>query len=239
MSLSIQGEHARLLESILGLADPEYREGSLMVAPTEQVVHGARVPDLRRLAKRWRRGHREAAPDEILALVESLWDGESRDERALGLEILFLYPLIVADLKRRHFDRWRADIDNWGVCDFLATRILGSWAAASPEKRLRYLEELVGDPEVWSRRLGLVASVRLNHDSDAYGEWTLAQVDCVLDERDPMITKAVSWVLRTMTKFDTEAIRSYVESRADRMAAQPRREVRNKLHTGRKSGRTG
>lgn len=231
-------EHRELLGEIERNSDPEYRLGSLMVAPTTQRVHGIRTPDNRRLARAWRRDHPEANPDLVFALVESLWNGESRDERILGLEILFLHPEIVNGLSRDVFDRWRLDIDNWGVCDFLATRILGPWVENVPADRLRYLEMLVGDSHLFSRRLGLVSSVHLNRDGTEYGEWTLGQVDRVIDERDPMITKAVSWALRQMVKHQPSAVEAYVESRADRMAALPRREVRNKLKTGRKSGRT-
>jgi len=84
---------------------------------------------------------------------------------------------------------------------------------------------------------GLVASVHLNSGGTEYGEWTLGQVDRLIDERDPMITKAVSWSLRQMIKHQASDVETYVDSRADRMAALPRREVRNKLNTGRKSGR--
>jgi len=62
-------------------------------------------------------------------------------------------------------------------------------------------------------------------------------VDRLLDERDPMITKAISWSLRQMTRHQASLVEAYVDSRADRLAALPRREVRNKLRTGRKSGR--
>jgi 3-methyladenine DNA glycosylase AlkD len=141
-------------------------------------------------------------------------------------------------MTRDHFDRWRPEIDNWGVCDFLATRILGPWSEADPDRRLPYLERLVGDPHLYSRRLGLVASVHLNRDGTSHGKWTLAQVDRLLDERDPMITKAISWSLRQMTKHQSAEVEAYLESRGERIAALARREVRNKLRTGRKSGRT-
>lgn len=233
----VQEWHAELLSAIESLADPAYREGSLMVAPTAQRVHGIRTPDNRRLAREWRRAHRDVDPAVVLSLVEVLWNAESRDERALGLEILNLHPDLVRDLEVARFDRWRLDIDNWGVCDFLGTRILGPWVETEPEDRLKYLEHLVGDPHLYSRRLGLVASVYLNTGGTQYGEWTLSQVDSLIDERDPMITKAISWSLRQMTRHQASIVEAYVDSRADRMAALPRREVRNKLRTGRKSGR--
>ncbi len=233
----VQEWHAELLSAIESLADPAYREGSLMVAPTAQRVHGIRTPDNRRLAREWRRAHRDVDQAVVLSLVEVLWNAESRDERALGLEILNLHPDLVRDLEVARFDRWRLDIDNWGVCDFLGTRILGPWVEAEPEDRLRYLEQLVGDAHLYSRRLGLVASVYLNTGGTEYGEWTLSQVDRLIDERDPMITKAISWSLRQMTRHQASIVEAYVDRRADRMAALPRREVRNKLRTGRKSGR--
>ncbi|MCK5483935.1 MAG: DNA alkylation repair protein [Gemmatimonadetes bacterium] len=235
---SVREWHEKLLSEIERLADPAYREGSLMVAPTAQRVHGIRTPDNRRLARTWRRAHRETDPELVLSLVESLWNAESRDERALGLEILYLHPDIVRDLAPARFDRWCLDIDNWGVCDFVGTRILGPWVEADSVSRLAYLEELVGDPHLYSRRLGLVASVHLNRNGTEFGEWTLKQVDRLIDERDPMITKAISWSLRQMTRHQSSIVDAYVESRADRMAALPRREVRNKLSTGRKSGRS-
>ena len=190
------------------------------------------------MARAWHRANRGVEPNLTLSLIDSLWHGESRDERVLGLEILHLHPKIVRDLGRDRFERWRLDIDNWGVCDFLATRILGSWAEAAPEARLAYLEDLIGDPHLFSRRLGLVSSVHLNRAGSTYGVWTLRQIDRLLDERDPMITKAVSWALRQMIKHQAAEVRAYVESRGERLAALPRREVRNKLKTGRKSGRT-
>ena len=230
--------HEELLSEIRCLADPAYRKGSLMVAPTAQRVHGIRTPDNRRLARTWRRTHSGTDARLVVALAGSLWDGESRDERMLGLEILYLYPDIVHGLKRDVFDQWRPRIDNWGVCDFVATRILGPWVAAAPEGRLGYLEQLVGDPHLYSRRLGLVASVHLNRDGSSFGAWTLRQVDRLIDERDPMITKAISWSLRQMTKHQAADVEAYLETRGERIAALPRREVRNKLRTGRKSGRT-
>jgi 3-methyladenine DNA glycosylase AlkD len=226
-----------LLAGIREKADPAYRDGSLTVAPTRQRVHGVRTPDSRRLAKAWRREHSEAVPEEVLALVDSLWEGDSRDERVLGLEILVLHPGVIRGLTREWFDRRRPDIDNWGVCDFLAVRILGPWTEAAPDERLPYLESLVGDSRVYSRRLGLVASVHLNREGPGFGCWTLEQVDRLLDEREPMVTKAISWVLRQMTRHQADEVALYVESRGERLAALPRREVLNKLRTGRKNGR--
>lgn len=231
-------EHMALLVRLADLADPAYREGSLMVAPTRQRVHGVRTPASRKLAREWVRSDPDRTDTETLAVIEALWNGESRDERALGLEILCQRPDIVAGLRRSDFDRWRRDIDNWAIGDFLGYRILGPWVIVGQE-RLGYLDRLIGSRDVWSRRLALTATVHLSRESGDYAQATLALVDRVVDEREVMITKAVSWALRAMTDRHPADVAGYLESRGDRIAAAARREVRNKLNTGRKDGRSG
>lgn len=231
----IAAEHAALLGQLRRLADPGHRTGSLRVAPTAQSVLGVRTPASRSLARTWFREHPGWPAEATLALAASLWSGHSRDERALALEILCLHPDLVDGLDRSRLDRWRSDVDNWGICDFLGFAILGRWLLAVPGRR-SYLDELIEDSDLWSRRLALVATVRLNREDDAYADITLRLVDRVVDEREPMITKAVSWALREMIRRHPDRVADYLDRRGDRLAAIARREVRNKLRTGRKRG---
>ena len=60
----------------------------------------------------------------------------------------------------------------------------------------------------------------------------------VKDERHPMITKAVSWALRELTKTHRDNVAGYVEKNRDILAPHITREVSNKLKTGLKSGKT-
>jgi 3-methyladenine DNA glycosylase AlkD len=115
---------------------------------------------------------------------------------------------------------------------------LGLWVLADPDNRLGYLEELIADEDVWSRRLPLVATTRINRGDMGFTApgLTLRLVDRVKDERHPMITKAVSWVLREMTKKHREQVAVYLEENGDVLASHVVREVNNKLRTGLKSG---
>ena len=53
-----------------------------------------------------------------------------------------------------------------------------------------------------------------------------------------MITKAVSWALRTMIKLYPDRVAAYLDDNGDVLPGHAVREVRNKLETGLKSGRT-
>lgn len=53
-----------------------------------------------------------------------------------------------------------------------------------------------------------------------------------------MITKAVSWALREMTKLHSDLVGAYLEKNREVLAAHVVCEVNNKLRTGLKSGKT-
>lgn len=52
-----------------------------------------------------------------------------------------------------------------------------------------------------------------------------------------MVVKALSWALRELAKGEPAAVRDYLSAQGDGLAAQVRREVRNKRETGLKNPR--
>ena len=95
--------------------------------------------------------------------------------------------------------------------------------------------------DLWWRRAALVPTTGLNNKSrggrgDAAR--TLAIVEMLIDDREDMIVKAVSWALRMLAPWEPAAVRSFTETHGDRIAACAKREVRNKLETGYENPRT-
>ena len=92
----------------------------------------------------------------------------------------------------------------------------------------------------WWRRAALVSTVPLNNKSQG-GEgdtYRTLQVCRLLErDRDPMVTKAMSWALRELSKRDPRAVREYLAARRDVLPAIVLREVTNKLRTGVKNPR--
>jgi len=210
--MDIETERQQLLEHIRQYADPEYQVTVSRMVPTGLKVYGLRVPQLRDIARAWGRAHQQIARDDLAALVDSLWNGESREERMLFTYLLEHYKLLVPDLTRADFERWRRGLDNWEMTDGLGW-VLALWLLGDPDTRLDYLGELIADEDVWSRRLALVATTPINrgHTGFTIPDLTLELVDRVKEERHPMITKAVSWALREMTKSHPNRVAAYLE----------------------------
>lgn len=236
---NLEIERQGFLDQIKGYVDSKYQAGTSMAVPTSLKVYGVRVPQLRQIARDWQRAHKGMTCEDLMALVEALWGGESREERMLALYLLQRYKRWIPDLTWAHFERWRRGLDNWEMTDGLGVRTLGPWLLAEPEARLDHLWGLIADEDLWSRRLALVATVWLNrgYGGLSFPDLTLGLIDRVKEERHPMIAKAISWALREMIKTHPDRVGAYVQANQDVLAASIVREVNNKLRTGLKSGK--
>jgi 3-methyladenine DNA glycosylase AlkD len=67
---------------------------------------------------------------------------------------------------------------------------------------------------------------------------TLTICDMLVEDRDDMVVKALSWALRELSKRDPEAVRKFMEENKRRLAPRVTREVNNKLQTGLKNPRS-
>lgn len=107
----------------------------------------------------------------------------------------------------------------------LSERLIHSWARSKDR---------------WWRRAALVSTVPLNNKArGGTGDTrrTLEVCDLLIDDRDDMVVKAVSWALRELAKSDPDAVREFLNRNRGHLAARVIREVDNKLSTGLKNPR--
>jgi 3-methyladenine DNA glycosylase AlkD len=137
----------------------------------------------------------------------------------------------------------------WGACSCTSTGT--SWGSVDSFARTlsgpAWLHRQVADGVIhgwarsedrWWRRAALVSTVALNvRSKGGYGdvERTLAVCRMLVDDRDDMVVKAMSWALRELVVHDPEAVRAFLDEQGDTLAARARREVQNKLDTGLKN----
>jgi 3-methyladenine DNA glycosylase AlkD len=95
-------------------------------------------------------------------------------------------------------------------------------------------------PDRWWRRAALVSTVALNvrsHGGPGDIPRTLAICRLLVSDHDDMVVKAMSWALRELVVHDPAAVQAFLDEHDQVLAARVKREVRNKLATGLKSGR--
>jgi len=197
---------------------------------------------MRGAAKAWLAANkRTAAPAEVLGVIDSLFGGETHEEKTLAALMLGYAKAARAAARPADLDRWLGQVNGWAEVDALCQNVF------QPEDFARdwpawkaLLEALRADANINKRRASLVllnAPVRYS-DKARYADLAFATIEALKAERPVLITKAVSWLLRSLTLRHRSGVSAYLEANAASLPAIAVRETRVKLATGTKSGRS-
>lgn len=222
MTSSSRAPLERLRSELRELAEPQVRAQLVRVlspADDDELL-GVRVPVLRELARRYR-GLRT---EEVDALLRS----RVHDERFAGLLVLAEQMRLARGSRERgalvDFYLARTDcVDNWDLVDGSAPVVLGKWLLEESQDVLdEVLGRLAGSASLWERRIAVVATLPLIR-ADRY-EPTFSLVIVVRQDPEPLIHKALGWMLREIGRRDARALADFLELHAPEL---PRVTVRH------------
>lgn len=178
----------------------EYGEGDVFL--------GITVPDLRRIARRYR-GLSLAEAERLLHAKEHecrlaallvLVAQYERGDQALQREILDLY------LRNTQY------INNWDLVDASCREIVGTHMRTGSRK---LLTKLAKSKSLWERRIAMVATMALVRDGDLDDALRIAEM--LLDDKHDLIHKAVGWVLRVVGDEDRAALLGFLRTHYARL----------------------
>ena len=240
-ALDVRAEHEALLAQLRGLARP-YRGGvqNDSYSGSGHPFLNVSAPERRQLIRAWLAAHRSASDADLVALAGSLFEGETHEEKTLGALLLGYSDRARKSSTPAMVDTWLGRLNGWAEIDslcasvFLAEDLDDAWPAWRG-----LIAQLCGDANINKRRAALVLLTTPTRTSDdpRFAELGFAVVDRLKGERDILITKAVSWLLRSMAGRHGNAVGGYLEAEAATLPAIAVRETRTKLRTGTKSGR--
>lgn len=198
-------EKIKILSSFFKTGKGEYGEGDIFI--------GVTVPDNRTVA----RTH-AAEPTEVfdlmllspvhehrlsalLAMVESYQRCKDPQRRTALLD---LYETVIPRC------------NNWDLVDLSAPKLLGPEISAG--RRLGTLGQLSASDLLWERRTAVVATL---HSVMRCRRTDLAAAECLrhLADPEPLMHKAVGWVLREIGKKEPDTLRAFLNDNVRRMTA--------------------
>jgi 3-methyladenine DNA glycosylase AlkD len=193
-------KRARGLQRFFKTGPGEYGEGDRFI--------GARVPDLRSLAK-------ECVGVSVSAL-RTLLRSRVHEERLLALLVLEQKYSRGGDGEKERLYRFYLDntryVNNWDLVDLSAGKILGDFLT---DRDRAVLYELAESENIWERRIAIVATYAFIKAGD-YAH-TLRVADILLGDEEDLIHKAVGWMLREVGKRDLRAEERFLKPRYKRM----------------------
>lgn len=177
----------------------EYGEGDVFI--------GVRVPQTRSVVKRFR-----GLPYDQ---IDDLLDDEVHEHRLAGLLVLVAAarrdPAIAADRYLAAVDRGR--VNNWDLVDSSAEHLLGDWLI---DRDRSLLDVLAASPDLWERRIAMIATAAFIKRGDA--STTLKLAERLLVDREDLIHKAVGWMLREVgARVSRGTLLGFLDAHAARM----------------------
>jgi 3-methyladenine DNA glycosylase AlkD len=242
-ALDIRAEHAALLAQLRAAARP-YRGGvqNDSYSGSGHPFLNVSAPERRQLIRAWLAGRRGASDDELIALADRLFAAESHEEKTLGAILLGCSARARRAARPAMVDGWLGQLNGWAEIDSLCASVFSAEEMAGDWPGWRGLiEQLSRDPNINKRRAALVLLTTPTRTSDdaRFRDLAFAVVERLKGEREILITKAVSWLLRSMAARHGPAVAAYLDASAGSLPAVAVRETRTKLRTGTKSGRGG
>lgn len=189
-------------------AEPDIRIQQLRVLrpPEDDELLGVRVPVVRELA----RAHRELTREDVDALLRS----RVHEERLAGVLVLAERTRTARGAERRdlvdfYLARTRC-VDNWDLVDASAHLVLGPWLVDGPEEGFwDVLDGLAASSWLWDRRIAVVATLALIRQGRFEPTFRLVRALC--RDPEPLIHKALGWMLREIGRRDAPLLVAFLE----------------------------
>lgn len=197
------------------------------------------IPLLRKIAKEWMKAHRDLPVSKFSPLLTSLIKGKSSTEKTMVGILLDNSTLDQRKFDPKIFDTWLNYLEGWAEVDSLCTgrysdsEILSQWKTWKP-----LLIQFSKSNNIHKRRASLVllCSPLRKSDDTRLSSIALQNVERLKSEKEILITKAISWVLRSMVKHHRIALEKFMNQEAG-LPAIAVRETMRVLETGRKTSR--
>jgi 3-methyladenine DNA glycosylase AlkD len=228
--------HQELLTKIIQASDQPRKRGSNYTG-TGKISYQLKAAGRKQIVKQFKKNHPQLTKKEFIDLLDSLSLGKSADEIYLIGRLLQAYSKLRKQLAPDHLQQWLKNVEGWAEVDVICQSTFTTEEMIAQWKQWQKLfSELVVHENIHKRRASLVLLTKPLRDSDKdiFVEQAINHVEQLKHEQHKLITKAISWVLRTMVKHHQDKVKVYLKKNKETLPAIAVRETTNKLTTGKK-----
>lgn len=189
------------------------------------------------IAKSFFQNHKELSFEDLTNIITELMHESSFEEKTVGPFLLNCYKHYNSLITPNHLEKWLLYLEGWCEIDTLCQNrleeqtILHNWDLWE-----KGLKKFAHHNNINHRRASLVLlckPIRKTTDKRIY-ILAINNIELLKHEKDILITKAISWVLRESTKKFKEDVSDYLKNNSNSLPAIAVRETKRKLATGKK-----
>jgi len=175
----------------------------------------------------------------VVEIALQLLTKNTEAHRFVAYELMNQHRSALGSLGEKELKQFGDGINSWGSVDMFGCFLSGPvWRENQVKDKL--IHSWARSKDRWWRRAALVSTIPLNNQArGGNGDTgrTLEVCELLVDDRDDMVVKALSWALRELAKRDPTAVHDFLKKNQAALAARVIREVNNKLSTGLKNPR--
>jgi 3-methyladenine DNA glycosylase AlkD len=196
------------------------------------------APALRVIAKEWMKTHRNMESKEFADVLSALIHGESATEKVLAGMLLDYASADQKNFSPKVFNDWLDQLEGWAEIDavctnkYSRTHLLERWDLWE-----RMLVKFSKSKNINKKRASLVflCSPVREHDDERLPKLAFQIINSLKGHKEIIITKAISWLLRSMIKCYKPLVREYVTAQGKSLPAIAVRETLITLERGKKT----
>ncbi|HNP76344.1 MAG TPA: DNA alkylation repair protein [Cyclobacteriaceae bacterium] len=198
------------------------------------------LPAMRTIARTWLRFRKDLAAAEFQKVLTSLIQGPSYNEKLMTGILLSMAPKAMQEIDPRIFKEWLGHLEGWAEVDTLCTgpftvrQVPAQWATWK-----KLLPAFARSKDIHQRRASIVllcSPIRHDNNPEMF-QVMIANIERLKHEKEILITKAISWVLRSAVTHHEQAVKRYVLANKDTLPKIAVRETLVKIKTGTKTKR--
>jgi 3-methyladenine DNA glycosylase AlkD len=207
---------------------------------TQNKLYHLKNEQERKLAKEFVNRHKDISDGQFLELLNGLYVGESFNERTFGTKLLNYKKGLRRLYTPEQVFSWLSGLSGWCEVDslcqstFSATDLLGDWPRWN-----KTLDKMSRDKNISRRRASLVLLCKAVRGCDdrRLADRAFDNIERLKEEKDILISKAVSWLLRSLIKHHKTRVSQFLADNQDALQKFVIKEVSNKIIYGTKTRR--
>ncbi|OIO00895.1 MAG: hypothetical protein AUJ49_09040 [Desulfovibrionaceae bacterium CG1_02_65_16] len=205
-----------LREDLRAAADPAHREGSRAFFKEAINPLGVRVRELNAIVATHWNAVRSLEPQELLTLCDNLWGSGVFEEPVVASKWCGRAIKRLGAKAFPTFERWLdTRVSNWGHCDVLCTKCMGTLLELEPGLASR-TDAWLTSPNRWLRR-GVAVSLVPPARHGLHTERVFRVADALLEDADDLVRKGYGWMLKEASKPCPREVFEFVLQRRGRM----------------------
>lgn len=183
---------------------------------SEMPFYGVQKPDRIPILKNLSRDYAPTCQREYIKIVETLWQGEHREERYLAIDYAQKFVRIADCASLPLFERMVRSGAWWDFIDPIASALIGTVLLAERQSVAPLLYKWIEDESLWIRRSAILS--QLKHKTATDKSMLFQFCLATMHENEFFIRKAIGWALREYSYTEPQLVKEFLLSNKNKLS---------------------